>query len=386
VQSDDAERQGVTAWLQALAHDLRAGRDRPPPVRRVDLPPADGRERPLGMPTVRDRVVPPACPSVRKPRGDAHFPDPSAGFRAQRSATPVVKVGQAPRISHGYVVAVASDRVGAPIDPELRRRRVARRSSERRVCKRLRQWRKAGVVAAGPWHPTTRGSPQGGGSSPVLATRDWPVRELYWTPQDRARGHLTRDAAARLLVWRTRGAAAHARHAVTPVVQLRTLTGPPTQTRLVDVQRAGCEVRGCRVHPGRARTSGTLSPLSWPGPNALNAIRRPMRAPPERRGVRGTGTALVANPNPRMRGWRHSCRVGHATTTCQDLDRDGRQRVGPWERARRQRAATAGPLQALRRPSGRESCSARGRGGTRACTPLEDGGRTAVGGRTARTV
>ena len=57
VQRDDVERQGVTTLLQALAQDLRAGSDRPQPVRRVSIPKPDGRQRPLGMPTVRDRVV-----------------------------------------------------------------------------------------------------------------------------------------------------------------------------------------------------------------------------------------------------------------------------------------------------------------------------------------
>ena len=76
-------------------------------------------------------------------------------------------------------------------------------------------------------------------------------------------------------------------------------------------------------------------------------------------------SAIVATRNPSIRGWRNDVRVGHSTKKFQDLDRSVRHRVGPWERARLQRAATAGPLQALLRTRGLESFSARGRGGTR---------------------
>ena len=250
-------------------------------------------------------------------------------------------------------------------DQERLLRWVARRISDRRVLKRLRQWLTAGVVEEGQWHPTTMGAPQGGVSSPVVATIYWHVLDRYWTQQDRALGNLTRYADDRLLVCRTRGAAEQALQAVTQVLQQLTLTGHPTQTRIVDVKSAGCELLGCHVHQGRARTSGKLIPLMGPGQNAMNAIRRHMREQTERRGVRGTCTAIVATLNPIMRGWRTYVRVGHSTQKFQDLDRYVRQRVGPWERARLQRAATAGELQALLRTSGLESFSARGRCGPR---------------------
>jgi RNA-directed DNA polymerase len=72
VQRDDVERPGVTTFLQALAQDLRAGSDRPQPVRRVYSPKPDGRQRPLGMPTVRDRVVQQACKIVIEPLVEAN--------------------------------------------------------------------------------------------------------------------------------------------------------------------------------------------------------------------------------------------------------------------------------------------------------------------------
>jgi hypothetical protein len=191
------------------------------------------------------------------------------------------------------------------------------------------------------------------------------VLDRYWTQQYSALGHLTRYADDRLIVGRMRGAAKQALQAVTQVWQKLKRTGHPTKTRIVDGKRAGCEWLGCHGHQGRARTSGKRIPLIWPGQKAMKAIRRHMRAQTARRGLRGTCTAIVATLTPIIRRWRHDCRVGHSTQKFPDLDRDVRQRVGPWERARLKRAATAGPLQALLRTSGLESCSARGRCGTR---------------------
>ena len=101
VQRDDVERQGVPTFLQARAQALRAGSDRPQPVRRVSSPKPDGRQRPLGSPTVRDRVVHQAGKIVIEPLFDATFQDTSYGFRPKRSATPAVKVVKAQLISKG---------------------------------------------------------------------------------------------------------------------------------------------------------------------------------------------------------------------------------------------------------------------------------------------
>ena len=194
VQIDDVERQGVTTVLQAREQDLRAGRDSPQPGRRVDSPTPDGRQRPLGLPTVRDRVVPQACKIVIEPLFEANVQDTSYGFRPTRSATQAVKVVKEQLISNGYVVEVDIEGFFDTLDHELLMRLVARRIRDRRVVTLLRQWLTVGVVEEGQWHPTTMGSPQGGVSSPVVANLSLPGLDRYWTQQYRALGHLTRDA------------------------------------------------------------------------------------------------------------------------------------------------------------------------------------------------
>ena len=257
VQRDDVERQGVTTVLQARAQDLRAGSYRPPPVRRVSIPTPDGRQRPLGMPTVSDRVVPQACTIVIEPLVEANCQDTSDGFRPKRSATQAVKVVKEPLLANGYVGEVEIEGCFDPRDHERLMRLVARRISDRRVFKLLRQWLTVGVVEEGQWHPTTMGSPQGGVISPVLANLSLHGLALYSTQPYRALGHLTRSADEMRIVCRTRGAAEQALQAVTQVLQKLKLTVHRTKTRSVDVKSAGCELLGFHVHQGSARTSGS---------------------------------------------------------------------------------------------------------------------------------
>src|SRR5262249_16846288 len=132
-----------------------------------------------------------------------------------------------------------------------------------------------------------------------------------------------------------------------------------------DRQQAGFELLGCHFHTGRARRTGKLSPLMWPGQKAMQALRSHIREQTERRGLKSALPAIVAKLNPRIRGWRTYCREGNSTKKLQDLDRDVTQRVVQWIRAHRKGAIPLLPLQAGLRTSGLEHCAARGMCGTR---------------------
>jgi RNA-directed DNA polymerase len=106
-------------------------------------------------------------------------------------------------------------------------------------------------------------------------------------------------------VCRTKTAAEHARHAVIQVLARRKLTLPSTKTRIVDLTQEGFELLGFHVQKVRARKSGRLIPLRWPGQKAMKAVRHQIRAETERRGLRGSMLAMVAKLHPIIRGWRN---------------------------------------------------------------------------------
>jgi RNA-directed DNA polymerase len=101
VRIEDVEHQGVAAFLQVLAQDLRDGNYRPPPVRRVSMPKPDGRPRPRGISTVRARVVQEAGTIVIEPLFAAHCQDTSYGFRLKPRAPQAVQGVKEQRVSNG---------------------------------------------------------------------------------------------------------------------------------------------------------------------------------------------------------------------------------------------------------------------------------------------
>ena len=178
VTFEQIDASGVEAWLAGLREDLVSKTYRPDPVRRVMIPKPGGGERPLGIPTIRDRVVQTAAKIVLEPIFEADFEDSAYGYRPRRSAVDAVKEMHR-LICRGYTDVVDADlsKYFDTIPHSDLLKSVARRIVDRHVLRLIKLWLKAPVeerdgdgkrrMSGGK--SSDCGTPQGGVASPLLS-------------------------------------------------------------------------------------------------------------------------------------------------------------------------------------------------------------------------
>lgn len=373
---DDIEAYGVQRWLEELALALKEESYRPDPIRRVFIPKANGKLRPLGISTLRDRVCMTAAVLVLEPIFEADLPDEQYAYRSGRNAQQAAQeVKDRLYLGHTDVVdADLSDYFGSIPHAELMRS-LTRRIVDRRVLHLIKMWLECAVEEAdqrGRKKRTTeakdqgRGIPQGSPISPLLSNLYMRRFVLAWKNLglERRLGSRIVTYADDLVILCKHGKAEEALQWMRAIMGKLKLEVNEEKTRLCKVPEGTFDFLGYSFGRRYSPRTGKPQITLWPSKKSIRRMVEKIHDMTERQTGWQETTELVGKLNRTLRGWANYFSVGNVSRAYRALDGYTATRLRRWLRYKyqlRHRKGGSYPLSHLYGYFGLVRLEARGR-------------------------